>query len=183
MMCHFYNQYFPEGMHKISPEELKKVAETLEKAYSDDVLNPIFLTMIEEEDRNPTFKHPDNWSTLTIEEKGDIMAIVLQIKIISVADFRSHYFKEVSSLSKSVEDQLNKDTRLDINKVTEQRPELDKVLKEIARTRSNKFAKRDYTQPSFPNPPPICRERDRERELWRRRRSHLVPVYSVRSLG
>ena len=28
----------------------------------------------------------------------------------------------------------------------------------------NKFAKRDYTQPSFPNPPPICRERERERE-------------------
>ena len=136
MMCHFYNQYFPEGMHKISPEELKKVAETLEKAYSDDVLNPIFLTMIEEEDRNPTFKHPNNWTTLTIEEKGDIMAIVLQLKIISVADFSSHYFKEVSSLSKSVEENLNRDTRLDINKATEQRPELEQVLQEIARNRS-----------------------------------------------
>merc|ERR1711873_360426 len=115
---------------RTSSEELKKVAETLEKAYSDDVLNPIFLTMIEEEDRNPTFKHPDNWSTLTIEEKGDIMAIVLQLKIISVADFSSHYFKEVSSLSKSVEENLNKDTRLDINKATEQSPELEKVLQE-----------------------------------------------------
>ena len=39
---------------------------------------------------------------LTIEEKGDIIAIVLQIKIICVADFSSHYFKEISSLSKSV---------------------------------------------------------------------------------
>ena len=48
MMCHFYQEYFPEGIHKISPEELKKVAEILEKAYSDDVLNPIFLSMIEE---------------------------------------------------------------------------------------------------------------------------------------
>merc|ERR1712112_141768 len=149
MMCHFYNQYFPEGIHKISPEELKKVAETLEKAYSDDVLNPIVLTMIEEEDRNPTFKHPDNWSTLTIEEKGDIMAIVLQIKIISVADFSSHYFKEVSSLSKSVEDQLNKDTRLDVNKTTEQRPELDIVLKEIARTRSKNNKHQNDQEDSF----------------------------------
>merc|ERR1711996_192087 len=50
MMCHFYQEYFPEGINKISPEDLKKVAEILEKAYSDDVLNPIFLSMIEEED-------------------------------------------------------------------------------------------------------------------------------------
>merc|ERR1711973_412670 len=149
MMCHFYNQYFPEGMHKISPEELKKVAETLEKAYSDDVLNPIFLTMIEEEDRNPTFKHPDNLSTLTVEEKGDIMAIVLQLKIISVADFSSHYFKEVSSLSKSVEENLNKDTRLDINKATEQRPELEKVLQEIARNRSRNNKHQNDQEDSF----------------------------------
>merc|ERR1711895_74093 len=60
MMCHFYHQYFPEVIHKISPEELKKVAETLEKAYSDDVLNPIFLTMIEEEDRNHNSHHTHN---------------------------------------------------------------------------------------------------------------------------
>merc|ERR1712041_23183 len=149
MMCHFYNQYFPEGMHKISPEELKKVAETLEKAYSDDVLNPIFLTMIEEEDRSPTFKHPSNWNTLTIEEKGDIMAIILQLKIISVADFSSHYFKEVSSLSKSVEENLNKDTRLDINKATEQRPELEKVLQEIARNRSRNNKHQNDQEDSF----------------------------------
>merc|ERR1712089_51978 len=149
MMCHFYNQYFPEGMHKISPEELKKVAETLEKAYSDDVLNLIFLTMIEEEDRSPTFKHPDNWTTLTIEEKGDIMAIVLQLKIISVADFSSHYFKEVSSLSKSVEENLNRDTRLDINKATEQRPELEQVLQEIARNRYRNNKHQNDQEDSF----------------------------------
>merc|ERR1712115_548631 len=145
----FYHQYFPEGIHKISPEELKKVAETLEKAYSDDVLNPIFLTMIEEEDNNPTFKHPDSWSTLTLEEKGDIMAIVLQLKIISVADFSSHYFKEVSSLSKSVEEKLNKDTRLDVNKVTEQRPELEQVLQEIARNRSRNNKHQNEQEDSF----------------------------------
>merc|ERR1711895_34528 len=142
MMCHFYNQYFPEGMHKISPEELKK-------AYSDDVLNPIFLTMIEEEDKNPTFKHPENWNNLTLEEKGDIMAIVLQLKIISVADFSSHYFKEVSSLSKPVEDLLNNDPRLDVNKVTEQRPELEQVLQEIARNRSRNNKHQNHQDDSF----------------------------------
>merc|ERR1712041_37568 len=124
-------------------------AETLEKVYSDDVFNPIFLTMIEEEDRNPTFNHPDNWTTLTIEEKGDIMAIVLQLKIISVADFSSHYFKEVSSLSKSVEENLNRDTRLDINKATEQRPELEQVLQEIARNRSRNNKHQNDQESSF----------------------------------
>ena len=44
------------------------------------------------------------------------MAIVLQPEIISVADFRSHYFKKVSPPSKSGEEELNKDTRLDLNK-------------------------------------------------------------------
>ena len=125
MRHHFYNQYFPEGMHKLSPKGLKIVIKTLKKAYSDDVLSPIFLTRIEEEERNPTFKHPDNWSTLTIEEKGYIMAIVLQPEIIGVADFSSHFFKEVSSPSKSGEEDLNKDTRLDLNKATEQIPELE----------------------------------------------------------
>merc|ERR1712215_45757 len=110
MMCQFYQEHFPEGPHKISPEDLKKVAEILEKAFSDDVLNPVFLPMIEEEDKKPTFPHPDNWDDLTLKEKGDIMVIVLQIKIICVADFSSHYFKEISSLSKLVEELLNKDT-------------------------------------------------------------------------
>merc|ERR1711955_38490 len=149
MMCHFYQEYFPEGPHKLSPEDLKKVAEILEKAYSDDVVNPIFLPMIEEEDRKPTFQHPDNWDKLTIEEKGDIIAIVLQIKIICVADFSSHYFKEISSLSKSVEELLNKDTRLDINKPTEKRPALDKVLNEITRTRSKHNKHQNDQEDSF----------------------------------
>merc|ERR1711996_132247 len=105
--------------------------------------------MIEEEDRKPTFKHPDNWDKLTIEEKGDIIAIVLQIKIICVADFSSHYFKEISSLSKSVEELLNKDTRLDINKPTEKRPALDKVLNKITRTRSKHNKHQKEQEDSF----------------------------------
>merc|ERR1711989_279378 len=77
------------------------------------------------------------------------MAIVLQLKIISVADFSSHYFKEVSSLSKSVEETLNKDTRLDVNKVTEQRPELEQVLQEIARNRSRNNKHQNEQEDSF----------------------------------
>merc|ERR1712112_529606 len=148
-MCDFYQEHFPEEPHKLSHEDLDKVAEILEKAFSDDVLNPIFLPMIDEENKKPTFPHPDNWNDLTLEEKGDLMVIVLQIKIICVADFSSHYFKEISSLSKSVEDILNKDTRLDIKKPTETRPALDKVLDEIKRTRSKQNRHQNNKQDSF----------------------------------
>ena len=65
------------------------------------------------------------------------------IKLICVADFSSHYFKEVSSLSTFLEQVLNKDSRLDINAPNEKQPNLDNVLQEIkkTRTRVNKHKK------------------------------------------
>ena len=149
MMCKFYQEYFPEGPHKLSPEDIERVAEILEKAFSDDVLNPVFLPMIEDEDKHPTFPHRDNWGQLTIEEKSDLMVIASQIKIICIADFSSHYFKEISALSKFVEDILNKDSRLDRNKPTEKRPPLDKVLEEIKRTRSRNNKHQNDQEDSF----------------------------------
>ena len=116
----------PEGIHKLLPEDIKRVEEILEKAFSDDVLNPAFLPMVEEEDEKPTFQHPPNWNEITTEEKAELLVIANQLKIISVADFSSHYFKEISSLSNFVEETLNKDSRLDINNPTEERPALEK---------------------------------------------------------
>ena len=58
------------------------------------------------------------------------------IKLICVADFSSHYFKEVSLLSTSIEEQLNKDSRLDVNAPQDQHPNLKSVLQEIQRTRT-----------------------------------------------
>lgn len=49
------------------------------------------------------------------QEKADLIVINNMIKLICIADFSSHYFKEVSSLSKTVEHILNKDSTLDIN--------------------------------------------------------------------
>merc|ERR1712002_1434870 len=105
--------------------------------------------MIEEEDENPTFPHPENWNELTLEEKGNLIVIDIQIKIICVADFSSHYFKEISSLNKFVDDTLNKDTRLDINKPTEPRPLLDQVLSEIRKTRTRQNWNQNSEQDSF----------------------------------
>ena len=60
MMAEFYQTLFPEGFHKLTPKDLKIVEETLKKAFSDDVLNAVFLPMIEAEDQEETFPHPDN---------------------------------------------------------------------------------------------------------------------------
>ena len=48
-----------------------------------------------------------------------------------MADFSSHYFKEISSLSKYVKDKLNRDSRLDRNQAVSKRPLIDAVLEEI----------------------------------------------------
>ena len=57
-------------------------------------------------------------------------------KLICVAKFSSHYFKEVSSLNIAIKEQLNSDTRLDINASQKQRPDLENLLQEIQRTRT-----------------------------------------------
>ena len=58
------------------------------------------------------------------------------VKLICVADFSSHYFKEVSSLSTRIEEQLNMDSKLDVNAPQEQRPDLKSVLQR-SRTKIN----------------------------------------------
>ena len=37
----FYEIHFPEGIHKLSKSDLELVAGTLERASSDDILNPV----------------------------------------------------------------------------------------------------------------------------------------------
>ena len=74
-----------------------------------------YLRKIEEEETNHTFEHPPNWNQLSTQQKADLIIIKNMIKLICVADFSSHYFKEVSELSTDIEKLLNKDTRLDVN--------------------------------------------------------------------
>ena len=99
-------------------------------------MNPVFLPMVEAEEKKPTFSHPPDWDQLTDEQKADLLVIANMIKLLCVADFSSHYFKEISSLSQFVEDTFNKDSRLDRNAPAEPRPPLDDVIKEIQKTRT-----------------------------------------------
>ena len=84
--------------------------------------------MIQAEDTNSTFEHPPNWDSLSNQEKADLIVINNMSKLICMAYFSSHYFKEVSSQSTSIEQILNKDSRLDINTPKEKRPDLDNFL-------------------------------------------------------
>ena len=80
--------------------------------------------------------HPENWDQLNLQEKADLIVINNMVKLICVADFSSHYFKEVSSLSTRIEEQLNKDSRLDVNAPQKQHPDLKSVLQEIQRSKT-----------------------------------------------
>ena len=111
----FYSTYFPDGMHILQQANVKQAEDYLERAFSDAVTVNVFLPMVEGEDTNHIFEHPPNWNQLTTQEKADLIVINNMIKLICVADFSSHYFKEGSSLSTNFEKLLNKDTRLDIN--------------------------------------------------------------------
>ena len=77
------------------------------------------------------------------------MVVRNQLKIISVADFSSHYFKEISSLSKYVEDKLNRDSRLDRNQSIDKRPSLDAVLEEIKKSRPRNNAHQNNKKDAF----------------------------------
>ena len=103
----FYRSYFPEGRHKLNPQDIKQAEDYLERAFSDDVSVTIFLSKVEEEESVPTFKHPPNWSQLSSQEKADLIIINNMIKLICVSDFSSRYFKEVSSLNIAIEEQQN----------------------------------------------------------------------------
>ena len=63
-----YSTYFPEGMHKLKPPDVKQAEDYLERAFSDDVSVTVFLPMVEEEEFNPTFKHPPNWNLFNVQE-------------------------------------------------------------------------------------------------------------------
>ena len=132
----FYRNHFPEGRQKIKPSDIRQAEDYLKRAFSDLVSVTAFLPMIEEENLTATFEHPDNWDKLSLQEKADLIIINNMIKLICVADFSSHYFKEVSSLSTRIEEQLNKDSRLDINAPQEQLPDLKGVLQEKQRSRT-----------------------------------------------
>ena len=133
--CVILQTIFSRRYPKLSPQDIEQAEDYLETAFSDNVSVTIFLPMIKAEDINPTFEYPQNWKKLSNQEKADLIVINNMIKLICVADFSSHYFKEVFLISTSIEQILNKDSRLDINALKKKQPDIDNVLQEIKKTR------------------------------------------------
>ena len=63
-MGKFYREHFPEGIHKLTENDILQVERTLSASYSDNVLSPIYISMVEKEDESPTFPHPEDWSKM-----------------------------------------------------------------------------------------------------------------------
>ena len=87
MITHFYDLHFPDCIHKVESIDLPILRELLEDSYSDDVLIPVFINMVDNEDRHPTFVHPDNWNYMSDLEKSHMLVKATFLKLLSVIDF------------------------------------------------------------------------------------------------
>ena len=149
LMSHFYQIYFPEGLHKLSKNDIAVCQQILMDSYSDDVLMSVFISTIQKENECPSFKHPPNWSQLSDIEKAHLLVKVIFLKLLAIVDFSDMAFKEASSLFKEI-DFLNQETRLECNK-TKQIRHVDKVQEEIMETRTRIDFYRNDSPDQFPS--------------------------------
>ena len=105
----------------------------LRDAYSDDVLIPIYLSMLSEENQKPSFPHPPNWPDMSDLEKAHLLVKNYFLKLLAMIDFSDFSLKSVQSLFSDIEEVLNQDVLLECNKVKPER-HLDSFRKEIEMT-------------------------------------------------
>ena len=70
----------------------------LRDAYSVDVLIPIYISMLSEEDLKPSFPHSPHWSTMTDLDKAHILVKNYFLKLLAIIDFSDFSLKSVQSL-------------------------------------------------------------------------------------
>ena len=107
-------------MHKLTERDILFCEQLLRDSYSNDVLLPIFLSTLHEEELNPSFDHPSNWSELSDLEKAHLLVKTYFLKLLAITDFLDFLFKEVQSLFTHIETFLNQDVRLECNKLKPQ---------------------------------------------------------------
>ena len=118
----------------MSENDIKFCEVLLRKSYSDDILIPIYLSMIAQEDQHPSFPHPSNWSEISDLEKAHLLVKNYFLKLLALIDFSDFSLKSLTSLFSDIEDFLNRDIRLECNKIKPDRY-LESVRKEIEMTR------------------------------------------------
>ena len=100
----------------MTEDEIKFCEVLLRESYSDDILIPIYLSMIAQEDNHPSFPHPSNWSSMSDLEKAHILVKNYFLKLLALIDFSDFNLKSVTSLFSEMEEFLNRDVRLEYNK-------------------------------------------------------------------
>ena len=56
LMAYFYRIHFPNSMHKISEDDIKIVESILNDSYTEDVMCPVYLSMVEKENQFTFFQ-------------------------------------------------------------------------------------------------------------------------------
>ena len=136
--------------YKLNEKDIETCKQTLLNSYSDDVLISAFVSTVQEENQNPTFKHPTEWNTMSDIEKAHLLVKVLILKLLAVVDFSDFAFKETNSLFQEIEQFLNQDIRLECNKTKPDR-HIEKVREEIMETRSGIDFYRNDQLDQFPS--------------------------------
>ena len=117
----------------MSENDIKFCEVLLCESYSDDILIPIYLSMIAQEDQHPSFPHPPNWSGISVLEKAHMLVKNYFLKLLALIDFSDFSLKSVTSLFSDIEEFLNRDICLECNKIKPER-HLESVRKEIEMT-------------------------------------------------
>ena len=100
----------------MSERDILFCEQLLKESYSDVVLLAIFLSTLLEEEQSPSFQHPPNWGQMSDLDKAHLLVKSYFLKLLAIIDFSDFSFKEVQSLFSDIEEFLNQDVRLDINK-------------------------------------------------------------------
>ena len=110
--------------------------------------------MLSEENENPSFSHPPNWSSMSDLDRAHLLVRHYFLKLLAMIDFSDFSLKSVQSLFADIENVLNKDVRLECNKVTKER-HLDSVREEIEMTRQKVDFHKNNSENDFPSLIPI----------------------------
>ena len=139
-----YQKHCPPGIHKVEPQHLAQVNESLCKSYVDDLFDGVTLYNIQQEMTSPSFIHSfvPNFQASSLITQGGMINIAKTRKLLCVLDFVGFNVKKFVSNHQFIEDFLNKDSRLAIKKKTHVRPDMALLQSEILKSRQagNQYA-------------------------------------------
>ena len=111
-MTTLYHKHYPECVHKIPSKQLVQVNNDLVNSYIDDLHIGTSLRDIENELKQPTFCHEQNFDELRIIKQAEKIIISKSLNVLHVLDFSGFSIKKFHSTSLFIQNTLNLDNRL-----------------------------------------------------------------------